>query len=579
VIAAAAIGALCALSPLAGTKALADSFGEDSGRAVAIAQLNAPLAAERSLTMVAWLKLHNQEGLDRLLEDQQDPSSPDYHQWLTPQEFGQRFGPSQAELDRVARWLAGKGFVVDSASRSTRTISFHGTARTASAALGVNFKASADGGLFANLNDPKLPAAIGDAVAWVGGLDNLVAKAPRARTIAPRPEVDINDLGQAFGPPDIYSFYDETPLLNASPVPIDGRNTDCVAVAEDTDITPLAADAFNTQFNLPAFNYSLEPGTNFQTVYADSKDPGINSDEVEALLDVGYAHAVAPGANIVSYVGNGAHAHITGLGFLDAAIVAIRQDRCGAISISYDLCGGGTAFFQQINSAFAQGAAQGQSIFIASGDEGSANLVLNTQRRTCVIGKNRGVEVLESSPHVTSVGGTMFNPDYDGNGNNVGDVPESVWDDVYGAGGGGKSGVFGKPAYQKGLTPKDLRRDVPDISFGASPAFPGFYVGFHGTGASADTVGWLIEGGTSVGAPSWAGISMLIQQKEGRVGLINPRLYALGPLGAAAGIRDVTEGNNGYNGAKGYAAVPGYDQATGWGTPDIAGFVSAYVGQ
>ena len=344
-----------------------------------------------------------------------------------------------------------------------------------------------------------------------------------AHLIAPKTRVDVNQQGEAFGPPDIYSFYDETPLLSANPA-IDGSGTDCVAVIEDSNIDAASTDVFNSQFSLPAFNYSLVPGTNFQTVYADLTDPGTNADEIEALLDLEYAHALAPGANIINYIGDNNNS-FTGLGFLDAAFDAIGQNRCGTISISYGICGANASFFRQADSVFAQGAAQGQAIFIASGDEGSAQLKFNAKQNACVAGHQRGVEGLESSPHVTSAGGTMFTPNYDQSGNNVGNVPESVWNDSSGAGSGGRSTIFRKPDYQIGVTPKDGSRDVPDISFGASPNTPGFYIGI------ARAVQCCI-GGTSVSAPSWAGISMLIQQELGvRPGLINPQLYQLGPSG------------------------------------------------
>jgi subtilase family serine protease len=553
--------------------ARAENSDDAPGHADALAQMTAPLSASRTLAPTIVLKLHDRAGLEELIREQQDPSSPNYHRWLTSADFARRFGPTPAEVDRVTHWLVAKGFVIDSSSLGTRILRFHAPATTIAAAFGVKFGASANGRLFANLNDPRLPPSIAPLVDWVGGLDNLSARIPHAHFIKPHPNVDVNQIGNAFGPPDIYSFYDETPLLTASPTPIDGRNTDCIAVIEDTDITHKSADVFNAQFGLPAFNYSLEPGTNFLTFYADLTDPGINSDELEALIDLEYAHALAPGANLINYVGDNSTSSISGLGFLDAAFLAIDQKRCGTISISYGICGGNAAFFKSIDSSFAQGAAQGQSIFIASGDEGAANLVFNAKQGTCVVGKKRGVEGLESSPHVTSVGGTMFEPNYDADGNNIGSVSESVWNDAFGAGSGGKSTIFKKPAYQTGLTPKDQARDVPDISFGASPLSPGFYLGL------SNTMECCI-GGTSVGAPALAGISMLIQQELGeRPGPINPELYKLGPLGASAGLRDVTTGDNSFNGVKGYPALPGYDQATGWGTADIADFVAAFTNQ
>jgi pseudomonalisin len=570
-----------AMTALALTLGVALTFGlarntfadssDDTGRAEALALMNTPLPVTRMLKLTAALKLHDRAGLEELIRQQNDPASPNYRRWLTPAEFTQRFGPSQAEVDRLTGWLAGKGFVIDSSTPSKRLIRFHAPAATVSAAFDLKFAASPDGRLYANLTDPHLPSNLAPLVDWIGGLDNLKAKIVYAHRITPHRNVNVNAIGNAFGPPDIYSFYDETPLLDKTP-PVDGSNTDCIGIIEDSNIDHLSTDAFNTQFALPAFDYSLEPGTNFLTFYADLSDPGINADQIEALIDLEYAHALAPGADLINYVGDDNNS-ATGLGFLDAALTAIDQDRCGTVSISFGVCGANAAFFRQIDTFFAQGAAQGQSIFIAAGDFGSAKFAFNAKQKACVPGKQRGVEGLESSPHVTSVGGTMFDPNYDGDGNNVGSVAENVWNNggTSGAGAGGKSPIFGKPKYQQGVTPRDQARDVPDISFGASEFNPGFYLGFSQTMECC-------VGGTSIGAPSWAGISMLIQQELAtRPGLINPTLYQLGPSGDAAGIRDVTRGDNSYNGAKGYSAVPGYDQASGWGTPDIADFVAAFV--
>jgi subtilase family serine protease len=552
--------------------AFADSSDDDTGRAEAFAQMNATLPATRTLKLTAALKLHDLTGLEELIREQHDPASPNYRRWMTPAEFTQRFGPSQAEADRVTGWLISKGFIIDSATPSKRLIRLHASAATVSAAFALKFAASSDGRLYANLSDPRLPSDLAPLIDWIGGLDNLKAKIPHAKFVTPHPNVSVNLLRDAFGPPDIYSFYDETPLLDNAPTPIDGRNTDCIGIVEDSNFDHASTDAFNTQFDLPAFDYSLAPGTNFLTFYADLTDPGINADQVEALIDLEYAHALAPGADLINYVGDDSNSS-TGLGFLDAALTAIDQDRCGTVSISYGICGASAAFFREIDTFFAQGEAQGQSIFIAAGDFGAAKFALNAKKDTCVPGKQRGVEGLESSPHVTSVGGTMFDPIYDDNGNNVGSVDESVWNNGTGsgAGAGGKSIIFKKPNYQQGVTLPDKARDVPDISFGASDINPGFYFGFSKTVECC-------AGGTSIGAPSWAGISMLIQQELGaRPGLINPTLYQLGPSGIDAGIRDVTSGNNSYNGVKGYSAVPGYDQASGWGTPDIADFVAKFV--
>jgi subtilase family serine protease len=574
VVACAAIAIVCAATIAAsGMAAHAGTTAPSSSdeRAEALTQLTSKLAAGSQLRMAAILKLHNRVQLERLIRNQQDPSSPNYRHWLRPAEFTQRFGPANADVEHVANWLRGKGFVIDSASAKARMVVFRGASDIAARAFAVRFAATPDEKTFANLNEPSLPPDIGAVVEELRGLDNMVRAMPMGRMTTPNVTIDVST---AFGPEDFYTFYDETPLLDATPTPIDGRNTDCMAVIEDSNFDKASTNAFNAQFGLPAFNYNLTPGTNFLYVFADLTDPGIVSsgDELEALLDLEYSHAAAPGATIVNYIGDDSNSN-TGLGFLDAALRAIVEDRCGTISISFGVCGANAAFFKTVDSFFAQAAVQGQSVFIASGDEGAAKLVFSPRLQACVVGKTRGVEGLESSPNVTSIGGTMFTPNFDSNGNDVGSVAENVWNDRSGAGSGGKSTVFKKPAYQQSVTPKDRARDVPDVSFGASPISPGFFIG------AAGTVECCI-GGTSMGAPSWAGISMLVQQENaGRVGLFNPTLYALGPSGAGAGIRDVTTGNNSFNGVKGYKALPGYDLATGWGTPDIAEFVRAFVSE
>src|SRR5208282_2093444 len=267
----------------------------------ALAQLTAPLAAGKQLKMAAILKLHDRLELDRLIGEQQDPSSQNYHDWLTAEEFTRRFGPSSSDIEHVANWLRGKGFVIASASAETRMVVFQGVPDTAARAFAVRFAATPDGRTFANVNEPSLPPDIGAVVEEIRGLDNMLSAFPTGRMTTPNAKIDVST---AFGPQDLYTFYDETPLLDNVPTPIDGRNTDCMAVIEDSNFDKASANAFNSQFGLPAFDYSLTPGTNFHYVFADLTDPGIVSggDELEALLDLEYSHAIAPGATIVNYI-------------------------------------------------------------------------------------------------------------------------------------------------------------------------------------------------------------------------------------------------------------------------------------
>ena len=538
----------------------------------------AAASASRPLAMHLTMALRNGAELTRLLADQQNPASPQYHRWLTADEFTGRFGPTDGDLARVARWLGERGFTVTSADASTRGVSFTGTVAQAQNVFAVKIAATADGRLYSNTADPAVPVDLAPVIESINGLDNLLHskpamhRVPRRDSSAHWPDAIADGIGPAFGPADIYAFYDETPLLNDG---IDGSGAGCIAVVEDSNIDQPAAGAFNSQFGLPA----LTIGANFNIVLVDGTDPGQTGDEDETMLDVNYSHTVAPGSSIRIYLGDENHTKVSAI--LDAIHAAVTETNspCNAISISFGFCGGSKGFYRTQNGFFKQAASQGQSVFVATGDDGAVGLKFNQKKGTCVPTNTREVSELAASPDVTAIGGTEFTPDYDVDGNDVGFVSESVWNDPGYAAGGGESKVFKKPAFQKGLIPKDKKRDVPDISFGASPESPGFFFGGrdHYGGPAVE----CCIGGTSIGAPSWAGISRLISQQEGAwVGNLNTRIYQLGVEndGATTGIRDVTSGNNSFNGVTGFSASPGYDKASGWGTVDMGLFVLAYPG-
>jgi len=516
------------------------------------------------LAMYLTMALRNRADLARLLAAQQDPASPDYHRWLTPDQFTSRFGPTNLDLARVTRWLKQKGFTVNSADASTREVSFTGTVGQAQNVFAVKIAATTDQYFYSNTTDPAVPADLAPLIESIRGLDNLLHSKAGAHRVSPSSVVD--DAGPAFGPPDVYAFYDETDLLNSN---VDGTTSGCIGVIEDSDIDKPAADAFNTAFGLPALT-----GSNFSTVLVDGTNPGQNSDEDETMLDVNYSHSIAPGSSIRIYLGKGSSA------ILDAihAAVTAKKNPCSAVSISFSFCGGSQGFYRTQNNLFAQAAAQGQSIFVATGDAGAAGLKLDKNNNTCVTGTSKNVNELAASPNATAIGGTEFTPDFSG-GTDVGFVPESVWNDDDGASGGGESKVFKKPGFQKGLIKGNKKRDLPDISFGASPESPGFFLGGRVNGEPGVV---CCIGGTSVGAPSWAGINQLLSQLNGApIGNLNQRIYQLGAENddATTGIRDVTSGNNSFNGVSGFSAGPGYNKATGWGTVDIGLFVPAYLDQ
>ena len=585
---------------------------------------NVPLAAigaapvgyadpKMMLSLEIRFAVRNRAELDRLLAAQQDPGSPQYHHWLSGKEYSRRFGPTDQQFADVTNWLKSQGFTITGGSPRDGVIRFQGSVAAVEHEFDTRINLFGNGASFGNSTEPAIPAQFKDVIAAINGLDNMHAAVPGSRHFSrpstpvpgrgsrlespltivsslhggsdrapvellaqagePSPGVIVNGTGPSFGPYDFYTFYDETPLKNQN---ITGA-LDCIAVIGNSDFSLTPVTAFNNQFGLPA--------SNITRVLADGTNPGINSAESEALLDLEWSHAVAPGAATKYFLGDDAHSSVNG-SIVDGLRAAVRDNTCAVVSISFSLCGGSRTFYTStVDSIAKRAAAQGQTIFVASGDWGAAGLVLDPTSNQCVPGTSRNVNELASDPIITSVGGTSFAPTFDGSGNDVGYAlnGERVWDDPNdgisqgGATGGGTSAFFSKPAFQTGPgVPTGARRHQPDVALIASPNFPGSFIFDDGGGG---TPLLTIIGGTSIATPMWAGIAKLLQQESGgRLGTINPRVYQLAAAGQAqAGFHDVVTGNNGFNGVQGFSAGPGYDLATGWGTVDIATFISAFT--
>ena len=135
------------------------------------------IAPERMLTMMITLKLRHPEELDRLLSEQQNPSSPDYHRWVTPQEFSARFGPDPAQFKAVRDWLVAQGFEVTSSSPEQRSITFRGSAGLAERVFRTRIVTYA-GDSYANVTDPSIPARFAGVIGAIGGLDNVAHAVP-----------------------------------------------------------------------------------------------------------------------------------------------------------------------------------------------------------------------------------------------------------------------------------------------------------------------------------------------------------------------------------------------------------------
>jgi subtilase family serine protease len=301
----------------------------------------------------------------------------------------------------------------------------------------------------------------------------------------------------------------------------------------------------------------------------------------EATLDVEYAHAVAPGATIDLVETPVAETEgVTGFPQMMAAEKTLI-DRGGVDVISQSFGAtedtfpgfpqGSFASLESLRYAFKDAAQHGVTVLAAAGDTGATN----NEADGVSLYPYPAVAWPSSDPLVTSVGGTQLLLAQDGNKIQ----PDQVWNDDYGAGGGGLSTVFPRPAFQDAVAGlMQDHRGTPDISMSAAVSGGAWvYQSFEPGGT-----GWEILGGTSEATPLFAGVVALASQKAGHpLGNIDSALYTLGAESRIkadtrqTGILDVTTGNNTFGDVTGHAAGPGYDLASGWGTIDAAQFVPA----
>lgn len=505
-----------------------------------------------------------QADLNQLLLDQQTPSSPRFHRWLAPEEFGNRFGLSPADHSKVAAWLASAGLTVTESGRARNWLAFSGTVSQVARALHTDFRRyEVDGEThFANRTAPSVPEALSDVAGGFLGLDDFYPK-PGALRAAP---LDNSGGSHYLVPEDFATIYDVTPLYQAG---IDGTGQ-AIAVVGQSDIVLSDIRSFRSRYKLPANDPKL--------INYGGGDPGLNSAQLEANLDLEWAGAVAPGATIF---------YIYGPDAFTALVSAVNLNNAQIISVSYSTCevNADLPYYQLIGQ---QANAQGITIFAGSGDSGPAGC--DSQGSEPLATRGLAVNFPTALPEVTSVGGTQF---VEGNGSywaaandaNSGSalsyIPEAAWNESSTSGlaaaGGGASKLYAKPVWQSGPgVPADKARDVPDISLSAA-THDAYQVYISGL-----TLG---VGGTSAGTPSMAGITALLNHylvKQGvlakpGLGNINPQLYRLAQTAPGA-FHDVVAGNiyvpcsesspDCASGVLGYAAGPAYDLATGLGSVD-----------
>jgi uncharacterized protein (TIGR03437 family) len=516
--------------------------------------------------------------LDRLLAAQQDPSSPEYHHWLTPEQFADRFGAAQEDIDQIVAWLTKQNLQVTGVSRARTSITLTGSAADMDHAFRTSLHRYLVNGRshFANSEEPSLPVALEPAIRDIHGLNNF-----RMQPRAVRPKYTAGSGTHYLSPDDVGTIYDLKPLWSRG---YDGTGQKIV-IAGQTQIDPSDIQTFRAKFQLPASDPTI-------LLVPNTTDPGVSQNDVpEADLDLEWAGATAPHAQLI---------YVYSENVTDAVQYAIDQNLAPVISSSYGLCETLSlpSDVLTMQTWARQANAQGITWVNAAGDSGGADCVSSTSNQA----GGPSVDTPASIPEVTGIGGTEFNEgsaqywnatNAANGGSALSYIAEKVWNDSTpddpAAGGGGASVLFAKPSWQVGNgVPANSARNVPDIALAASADHDGYMVY---TGGQLN-----IYGGTSAATPTVAGMVAVLnhflvatgRQTAPGVGNINPRLYQLAEASAAA-FHDVTTGDNivtvtcgarsrnCVSGSYGFAAAAGYDQASGLGSVDAFNLVNAWA--
>jgi hypothetical protein len=595
----------------------------------------ATLPMERML-LVLKRSPEQEMALRKLLDDQQDKHSANYHNWVTPEEFGQKFGPTDADMQTITGWLQAHGCQVGTTSGRTVLECSGSASQVRETFHSAIHKYIVNGEQhWANASDPQIPAALVPAIAGVATLHNFVSRpqshvgqqrVPARLVAGARPEITFTQNGQqthALAPQDYAVIYNiTTPAYN----PWTGAGVNIGVVGRN--------ELYNGGEDVQNFLSVVGSGMNsfgggFVNVIVNGPDPGNagGGEEAEATLDTTWSIAIAPNA-VVNFVVSGSTNNTDGVDLSELYIV--ENNQMDIMTESFGRCEYFTtdAQLQEIRSLAEQAAAQGITYFVSSGDNGAEGCddPSNPPAQYPV-----SVSATAATAFNVAVGGTMFNE----NGTPskywastappaetaLSYIPENVWNQssasngLWAGSGGASAGNVGnnqissagttpgvpKPSWQSGAglnIPQDGVRDVPDISLTSAGHDP-YLLCLEGS-CVPDGQGFIhvyFISGTSAAAPSMAGIMALVDQSAGgRQGQANYVLYSLASSQAVQGIypsqcngsdtsglpastcifNDVTVGNNVVPGEVGldYRACSGYDLATGLGSVNVANLIT-----
>ena len=535
-----------------------------------------PLPPATPLQLDVVLRPRDAAALAAFVDAVSEPTSPDDGRYLGSGEFAARYGPAAATVASLRAGLGALGLETGPTTPDGLLLTASATAGQVSAALHVGLEQYrlATGRLaYTDDRSPLLPSALAAGVVGVSGLSDLSEASP----LLARPGAGAT-AGGAAAPATATGG----PMACKAATTAKGRGYTWNQLATAYGFTSAYAAGHLGEgetvglFELEPYErsdlagfescYSLPAGATWGSVDNVPVDggPGAGTGVGEAILDIEDVLGLAPEADVLVY-----GAPNTNDGLLDDYDRMVTDDRAQVISTSWGECEttDTTAVMAGEDEIFEEAAAQGQTVLAASGDQGSSDCYEPHHKETLA------VDDPASQPYATGVGGTDLTT--------PGSPPTKPPTERSWTGGGGVSRKWAKPAWQSvtgaapptgscsvspgSTTRSGACREVPDVSASADPTY-GDVVYLDGR--------WQLYGGTSAAAPLWAAMAALADEGCGTgVGFLDPRLYALGEAGE---VHDVTSGTNDYRDFQPghYDAGPGYDNATGWGTPDGAGFLA-----
>jgi len=524
-----------------------------------------PHAPDSALTLTIGLGVRNAAALDAVIAAASDPASPWYGHYLTRDEYRARFAPTDADVSTVRTWAERAGLRVDVVSPERLLVTARGTTSQVQRLLGVTIDdySLPDRRFYSNDRDPAVPSDLN--VVAISGLTSL----SRIQAMHVAPTRPANVPAGGYRPQDFQTAYNTVPVGDAA-----GQTIGFTLWGAPLAQSDLDGFARNTGTATVTVGGVGANGVEFIPVNGNDEQHTAGDLQMEIALDVETAHGMAPNNHLKYWLGDvvpGTADVPTDTGLEIAVDDAANDPSVHIVSNSWsgqDAAEEDPGFVPTIDPILQYAASVGTTFYFSSGDGGytSGAICYNYNQSPCT---TSATAYPAESPYVVAVGGTSLTTNGDGSYGG-----ESAWN----GSGGGCSTYYGRPVWQVGLTGTAALctdtsgqpgRTIPDIAADGNPG-TGAYIYLNGGGKTV--------GGASVGAPLWAGMTAdmnnyLLGRGQCPVGFAAPRLYQLATGSTyARDFHDVTSGNNdppGGDPAQAYTAGPGYDDVTGWGSPNL----------